>query len=345
MKPVLGILLGEATGIGPEIVAKLCADDRLSPYCRPVLIGDIRVLKLGQKIAGVDFPVCVIEDIAQASWEGPIAILDQKNLDPATIKLGQIDANSGRVTGDMLVTAVRLCQQGAIAGFTFAPFNKSALHYGGHNYFKDAQGLFARYLKWSRPYGEINVVHNLWTSRVTSHIPLKDVSAHLSVEKLMDAIKLAHETLSRAGFIQPRIAVAALNPHGGEDGLCGREEIDIIAPAVKAAQGAGMNAMGPFPADTLFIKAFEGVYDAVTTMYHDQGQIAIKLMDFQSGVSVLAGLPYPITTPGHGTAFDIAGKGLAKINAMEEAVIIAAKMAGWRETDNKNSADRESHKK
>ena len=108
---------------------------------------------------------------------------------------------------------------------------------------------------------------------------------------------------------------------------------------------AGENAMGPFPADTLFIKAFEGVYDAVTTMYHDQGQIAIKLMDFQSGVSVLAGLPYPITTPGHGTAFDIAGKGLAKINAMEEAVIIAAKMAGWRETDNKNSADRESQKK
>jgi len=296
VRPILGILLGEAAGIGPEIVAKLCAEDRLSPYCRSVLIGDIRVLKLGQKIAGVEFPVCVIEDIAQASWQGPIPILDQKNLDPATIKLGQIDANSGRVTGDMLITAVRLCQQGAMAGFAFAPFNKAALHYGGHDYFNDAQGLFARYLKWSRPYGEINVVHDLWTSRVTSHIPLKEVSSHVSVEKVMEAVNL-------------------------------------------------INAMGPFPADTLFIKAFEGIYDAVTTMYHDQGQIAIKLMDFQSGVSVLAGLPYPITTPGHGTAFDIAGKGLAKINAMEQAVIIAAKMAGWREADNKSSEDRESHKK
>jgi len=345
MKPILGILLGEATGIGPEIVAKLCAEDRLSTCCRPVLIGDIRVLNLGQKIAGVEFPVCVIDDIARARWEGPIPILDQNNLDPAIIKPGQIDSNSGRVTGDMLITAVHLCQQGAIAGFTFAPFNKAALHYGGHHYFKDAQGLFARYLKWNGPYGEINVVQNLWTSRVTSHIPLKDVSAYLSVEKVMDAIKLVHDTLSRAGFIQPRIAVAALNPHGGEDGLCGREEIDIIAPAVKAAQEAGINAMGPFPADTLFIKAFEGAYDAVSTMYHDQGQIAIKLMDFLSGVSVLAGLPYPITTPAHGTAFDIAGKGLARINAMERAVIIAAKMAGWRDTDNKNSEDRESHKK
>jgi 4-hydroxythreonine-4-phosphate dehydrogenase len=337
VRPILGVLLGEAAGIGPEIVAKLCAQDRVSPYCRPVLIGDIRVLKLGQKIAGVEFPVCVIEDIAQASWEGPMPVLDQKNLDPATIKLGQIDANSGRVTGDMLVTALRLCQQGAIAGFAFAPFNKAALHYGGHTYFKDAQGLFARYLKWTGPYGEINVVHDLWTSRVTSHIPLKDVSAHLSIEKLMDAIKLVHTALSRAGFIQPRIAVAALNPHGGEDGLCGREEIDIIAPAVKAAQAAGMNALGPFPADTLFIKAFEGAYDAVTTMYHDQGQIAIKLMDFQYGVSVLAGLPYPITTPAHGTAFDIAGKGCAKSNAMEQAVIIAAKMAGWRQGGNRSS--------
>ena len=344
MRPILGILLGEAAGIGPEIVARLCAEDRLSPYCRSVLIGDIRVLKLGQKIGGVEFPVCVIEDIAQASWDGPMPVLDQKNLDPATIELGQIDANSGRVTGDMLVTALRLCQQGAIAGFTFAPFNKAALHYGGHMYFKDAQGLFARYLKWTGPYGEINVVHDLWTSRVTSHIPLKDVSAHLSIENLMDAIKLVNTTLSRAGFIQPRIAVAALNPHGGEDGLCGREEIDIIAPAVKAAQAAGMNAMGPFPADTLFIRAFEGAYDAVTTMYHDQGQIAIKLMDFQSGVSVLAGLPYPITTPAHGTAFDIAGKGRAKSNAMEQAVIIAAKMAGWRQGDNKSCQEREGHR-
>lgn len=332
MKPVLGILLGEATGIGPEIVAKLCAEDKLSPYCNPLLIGDIRVLKLGRKIAGAEFPVRAIEDVSQADWKAPIAILDQKDLDPENIKMGQIDVDSGRVTGDMLVSAIGLCKQGAIDGFTFAPFNKAALEYGGHDFFTGSQNMFSRYLEWKGPHGEMNVVNNLWTSRVTSHIPLKDVSSKLSIKKIIDAIKLAHETLTRAGSVQPRIAISALNPHGGENGLCGREELDLIAPAVKAAKAEGINAMGPFPSDTLFINAFKGMYDAVTTMYHDQGQIALKLMNFQSGVTVEAGLPYPITTPAHGTAFDIAGKGLANSGAMEQAVIIAAKMAGWRDT-------------
>lgn len=330
MKPILGILLGEATGIGPEIVAKLCAESRLSLYCKPILVGDIRVAKLAQRIAKLNFPICAIEDISQANWEGPIPILDQKNLDPANLELGQINANSGRATGDTLVTALRLCQKGAIAGFTFGPLSKAALQHGGYD-FNDELELFAHYLDWDKPCGIMTVIRNLWTSRVTSHIPLKDVAAHLSIEKILDAIKLAHETLRQAGLFQPRIAVSALNPHGGEDGFCGREEIDIIAPAVKAVQAAGMNVVGPFPADSLFIKARDGIFDAVTTMYHDQGQIAMKLMDFESAVGVYAGLPYPITTSSYGAALDIAGKGIAKIDAMERAVMIAAKMTAQKD--------------
>ena len=331
MKPVLGILLGEATGIGPEIIAKLCAENRLTPYCRPVLIGDKRVLDLGKKIAQVDFPVEVIENVEEACWDnGILPLLDQKNLDPKDIKVGEVDPYSGKITGDMLVTSIELLKAGKIAGFVYAPLHKAAMQLGGYE-FEDEQILFAHYLDFKGPCGEMNVLNNLWTSRVTSHIPIKEVSNHVTKEAILDAITLAHNTLSKAGIINPRIAVAALNPHGGEEGLCGREEIDIIGPTVLEAQGQGINALGPYPADTIFINAFRGDYDAVVTMYHDQGQIAIKLMGFQFGVTVAAGLPYPITTPAHGTAFDIYGKGVAKIDATEQALIIAAKMAGFKE--------------
>lgn len=331
MKPILGILLGDATGIGPELIAKMCAEDKFSPYCRPVIIGDARVLEMGKKIAKVDFAVQVIDDISQIKWDGPVPVLDQKNLDPATITLGKVDTNSGRVTGDDCVTAIKLCQIGKIQGIVYAPFNKAALRLGGYD-FECEHHLFAHYFGIQGTFGEMNVLNNLWTSRVTSHIPLKDVAVNLSSEKVFEAIKLAHKTLTKAGLKLPRIAVAAINPHAGESGLCGREEIDIIAPGVEMAKKENINAMGPFPADTLFINAFKGDYNAVVTMYHDQGQIAIKLMGFQFGVTVAAGQPYPVTTPAHGTAFDIVGKGMAKVSATEQALILAAKMAGRTES-------------
>jgi 4-hydroxythreonine-4-phosphate dehydrogenase len=336
MKPTLGILLGEATGIGPEIVAKLCARNTFTHYCRPVLIGDTRVLEIGKKIAGVDFPIRVIKNVSEVQSDRPMPILDQRNLNLRKTRLGKIDPTSGRATGETLITALKLCQSGAIDGFVFAPLNKAALRHGGYD-FKDEHRLFAHYLKWPAPYGEMNVVGTLWTSRVTSHIPLKEVASHLNIENVLTAIRLAHATLIRAGFAQPRIAVAALNPHSGDQGLCGREEIDIIGPAVQRAQVGGINAVGPLPADTIFVQAFRGSYDAVTSMYHDQGQIAIKLWDFESTVTVSAGLPYPIATPSHGTAFDIVGKGVAKTGAMEKAVIICSQMAIRGQHENRRS--------
>ena len=323
MRPILGILLGEATGIGPEVVVKVCAKDEILAYCKPILIGDLRVLKAGMKIAGVNFPFKVVDDITQADWTGPIPILDQKNIDPTNIKMGYIDAKSGRATGELFETTLNLFKNGDIHGFTFAPYNKAALEYGGVNINK----LFARYLKITWPFGEVNVVNNVWVSRVTSHIPLKEVSKQLSIRSIVGAIQLVNNTMVLAGINQPRIAVAALNPHAGENGLFGREEIDIIAPAVKKANEKGINAKGPFPVDTIFLNTFKGLFDGVTTMYHDQGQIALKLMNFESAVTVVAGVSCPITTPAHGTAFDIVGKGLANSNAMKEAIIIAAEMA------------------
>jgi 4-hydroxy-L-threonine phosphate dehydrogenase PdxA len=328
MKPVLGILLGEAAGIGPELIAKVCAKDGLLPYCRPVLIGDARVLAQGQEIAGVKFPVTIIDDISEANWDGPLPMLDQKNLDPQEYTLGEVSAHSGRITGDMFVTALTLAQKGAIAGYCYGPVNKASLKLGGYN-FEDPQRMFAHYLKWDKLFGEMNVLDNLWAFRVTSHIPLKDVCANVTTENVLGAIKLGYETMTRAG-IEPRIAVSALNPHGGEWGQCGREEIEVIKPAVEQAQAEGINVEGPYPADTLFLNAFKGMYNAVVSMYHDQGQIATKLMGFSEGVTVGAGFPYAISTPAHGTAFDIAGKGVADTEAMERAIILAAQIAGWR---------------
>jgi 4-hydroxythreonine-4-phosphate dehydrogenase len=180
------------------------------------------------------------------------------------------------------------------------------------------------------PASEFNVLDRLWNARVTSHIPLKDVAARLSSERIHRALKLTDSCMRNAGFARPRIAVAGLNPHAGDGGNFGREEIDVIAPVVAAGQSEGIAVEGPFPADTVFLRAKGGAFDAVLTMYHDQGQIAMKLMGFDRGVTLLGGFPFPICTPAHGTAYDIAGQGIASIGASRAALLLAAEMAGRR---------------
>ncbi|HEY5466385.1 MAG TPA: 4-hydroxythreonine-4-phosphate dehydrogenase PdxA [Clostridia bacterium] len=330
--PVIGILLGDAAGVGPELVARLVANGFLTSLCRPVLIGDMRVLRKAANVAGVadslpDIPVSddpaalgrLIDDGA------PLAMLDLGDIDPDTIPYGQLSESSGRSCLKMMDTGVSLCRSGLLRGFAFAPFNKTALMLGGSDqpseleYMAHAFGLKGGYC-------EINVLDGLWTTRVTSHIPISEVSRSITVETILEAIELAHATVLRTGRV-PRIGVAALNPHAGENGRCGREEIDVIAPAIAAARDRGMDATGPWPADTLFVRAFAGAFDAVVTMYHDQGQIALKIRGFERGAAVDGGLPYPITTCTHGTAFDIAGQGKAWTGALESAVRIVCEMA------------------
>jgi len=176
----------------------------------------------------------------------------------------------------------------------------------------------------------MNVLDNLWMSRVTSHVSLRTALDQITPDRIDEAITLADRTMRGAGFDEPRIAVAALNPHGGENGLFGREEIEIIAPAVARAVARGIRCRGPFPSDTVFLKAFAGDYDGVLTMYHDQGQIATKLKGFNRGVTVTGGLRTVFTTPAHGTAFDIVGKGVATTGALEQAVRLCARLASGR---------------
>jgi 4-hydroxy-L-threonine phosphate dehydrogenase PdxA len=223
-----------------------------------------------------------------------------------------------------------LTRGGRIDGIVFAPLNKTALHAGGWR-FNDEHQMFAHLTGHTGFFGEMNVLDSVWMSRVTSHVALRTALEQITAERIDQALTLADETMRSAGFEKPRIAVAALNPHAGENGLFGREELDLIAPAVTRGAERGIACRGPFPADTVFLKAFAGEYDGVLTMYHDQGQIATKLRGFNRGVTVTGGLSTVFTTPAHGTAFDIVGKGCANTGALEQAVRLAARLTAARQ--------------
>ena len=326
MKPILGILLGDSTGVGPEIIAKTAASGFLREQCRPVMIGDNRIFEQALQLIGQTVGHYTIDSLSQADWEKGIPVLDQRDQDPARIETGKVDAYAGQAVLNAIKTACALCKDGSIQGFAFGPFNKSAM-LAADCPFESEHHLMADIFGVTTPFGEINVLDSLMTTRTTSHIPISAVSENLSVERILRAITLSYETVLGTGTAHPKIGVAALNPHAGENGRCGREEIDIITPAIEAARAKGIQAEGPYPADILFIKAFDGQFDSVVTMYHDQGQIALKLKGFDRGITIAGGQPYPIVTCAHGTAYDITGRGIAATSAFENAVKMTAKIA------------------
>jgi 4-hydroxythreonine-4-phosphate dehydrogenase len=305
---IVGLVLGDPAGIGAELAARLLAS--VDPKSL-VVIGDERQIKAGARVAQVDIP--------------RVRVIDTANADPDAIALGKVSAAGGKAALENFTRGLDLARAGEIDAICFTPFNKQALHLAG-NRFEDELRYAADYLGFRGAVGEFNVLEKFWNARVTSHIPLKEVASQLSRERILEAVTLTHDALKNAGFANPRIAVAALNPHAGEGGSFGREEIDIIAPAVADAQERGIGASGPFPADTVYIGARDGRFDAVVSMYHDQGQIAFKLIGFAEGVTLLGGLPIPITTPAHGTAYDIAGRGIARPGAIRRAFELAFSM-------------------
>ena len=325
--PLLGMMLGDCTGIGPEQCARVLADKRLLDAARLLVVGDSRVLEQGARDAGVSVEWRGYASPEDVDWTAEeIPVLDLANLDPAAIPRGAVSAESGRITGETLQHMIALALAGRLDGIVFAPLNKGALHAGGWK-FNDEHQMFASLTKHEGYFGEMNVLDNLWMSRVTSHVSLRTALDQITAQRIDEALTLADTTMRSAGLAKPRIAVAALNPHGGENGLFGREEIDIIAPAVAKAAARGIACKGPFPSDTVYLKAFGGEFDGVLSMYHDQGQIATKMKGFNRGVTVTAGLGTVFTTPAHGTAFDIVGQGVATTGALEQAVRLAARLA------------------
>jgi 4-hydroxy-L-threonine phosphate dehydrogenase PdxA len=329
--PVLGMMLGDYTGIGPEQCARVLADKRLADAARLLVVGDARVLDQGARDAGVTLEWRTYATPEEVDWsreETPI--IDLGNLDPSHgFPRGVVSPQSGRISGETLAHMIALALEGRLDGIVFAPLNKGALHAGGWK-FNDEHQMFASLTRHQGFFGEMNVLDNKWMSRVTSHVSLRAALDQITPQRIDDALTLADATMRGAGIAKPRIAVAALNPHGGENGLFGREEIDIIAPAVAKGAARGIACQGPYPADTVFIKGFGDEFDGVLTMYHDQGQIATKLKGFNRGVTVTGGMATVFATPAHGTAFDIVGKGIATTGALEQAVRLAARLAAHR---------------
>jgi 4-hydroxythreonine-4-phosphate dehydrogenase len=290
------------------------------------VIGDRRILRAGEAVAKSGLAVDAIAEANAASPPaGDVALLDLKHLDPSAITMSEASAEGGGFALKNLRKGLELARDGKIDALMFTPLNKHALRLAGNPYTDEIQ-FSADVLGYDGPHGEFNVLDQLWNARVTSHVAFKDVSSFITIDAVVEALQLTHKAMKGAGFARPRIAVAALNPHAGDGGNFGREEIDVIVPAVAKAQGLQIACEGPFPSDTVFLRARAGHFDAVLTMYHDQGQIAIKLLGFERGVTVLGGLPVPICTPAHGTAYDIAGKGIANVSASVQAFKLACAM-------------------
>jgi 4-hydroxythreonine-4-phosphate dehydrogenase len=329
-KPAIALVQGDATGVGPELMAKLLALDDVRDSARILIHSDLQVFTRGCELAGVKHEPVVVQHFDDVDLDAnPLTLLDIPAPAAAAAAHSQVCEAAGAAVLDCYGRALDQCKAGRLDGLCFMPFNKDALHRAELGTEDETQWAKAR-IAHSGRVSEFNVIDGMWNARVTSHVPLKDVAAALSVDEIVASIVLAEQTLRAAGFAHPRIAVAALNPHAGDGGNIGREEIDIIRPAVERAQAHQIACEGPFPSDTLYIRVRDGEYDCAVSMYHDQGQIAIKLLGFQMGISVHAGLPFPMATPAHGTAFDIAGQNLANVEPTRRAFTTVVKMASQR---------------
>lgn len=326
--PVVALTLGDPAGIGPELIAKLLSQPQTMQTANVVLIGDPWLWEQGQQVAGTRVevsPVQTLSDVRSRTGLSKPAFLAVNSVQPNQVHCGQAEAPGGVSVLSVLNACMDATLAGDVDAITFAPLNKHAMKQGGLKH-EDELHHFASYLGVTGYFCEFNTLGMLWTARISSHVPLKEVATYLTQPRIVEAAKLIYRSLQSNGVLNPRVAVAGFNPHNGDGGTCGREEIDVIAPAVEELNEMGIPVLGPYPADTIFLRARDGELDAVVTMYHDQGQIAIKLMGFSQGVTVQGGLPIPITTPAHGTAYDIAGKGIANVEATVRAFEIAARM-------------------
>ena len=326
-RPRLCVLLGDPSGIGPEMAVKLLQRPANFETCDLLIVGDPKVLASGEAIAREKLQPVVVGRAEDIRFEpGRPTLLAQDTLAGLAPVLGECNDASGRASFLALTAAIDLVRAGQAEGIIFAPLNKHSLRLGGLTQEDELRYMQERWAVRSFVC-EFNITKGLWTSRVTSHVPLKDVAGLITVQGVCDAVDIIDRALRRAGVAAPRIAVSGLNPHAGDGGSIGREEIEVIEPAVRLLQSRAVDARGPYSPDTVFIGARRGDFDAVVSMYHDQGQIAMKLMGFEQGVTLHGGLPVPVATSASGSAFDIAGKGIANVEGLQQAFNLCARMA------------------
>ena len=324
----IAVLLGDPSGIGPELVSKLLSEE-ITNKANVIIIGEKNILESGNKISGITHNLNFVENFDSIDFAKDnkffLDISEGKNYN---YKLSECSKEAGESVLASLNLALDLAKENKIHAINFGPFNKTSLKLGGNKY-SDELHLMAEKLEVKNFFCEFNVIDNFWTARVSSHIPIKEVPEHVKKEKIIKPIKLINEAMKLNGIKSPRVAVQALNPHAE----FGTEEKEEIIPAIEEAKKLGINADGPLPCDTSFITAYkDGNHDCIVGMYHDALQSGLKAFGFDRGVTVQGGLPLPITTPAHGTAFDIAGKNVANLEPTLNSFKIALTMA-----ENKNN--------
>lgn len=328
-RPVIGITMGDAAGIGPEVIVRALAHDDVHDACRPLVIGDAGRLRKAMAVVGSTLELHTITAPAEANFKrGQIECIDL-GLIPDDLPWGKVSSVAGDAAYHYIAKTVELIEAGELDAICTAPLNKEALHAGGH-IFPGHTELLA-HLTGTEEVSMMLVTPKMKVIHVTTHMGIIDAIARINPGLVTRTIERAHETLTRAGKQNPRIAVCGINPHAGENGLFGYgEEEEKIVPAINALRERGWDVEGPLPADTLFFRAGRGDFDCVVAMYHDQGHGPVKVMGLEAGVNVTVGLPVIRTSVDHGTAFDIAGKGIADERSLIEALHQAVELANRR---------------
>lgn len=340
MKPIIGISMGDAAGIGPEIIVKTLVLPDLYNRCKPLVVGDAAVMQLEVDRLKMNLKINGISEVAQASFTcGVIDVIDLHNVDVATLQPGVVSAMAGKAAFEAVKANIDLALNNSIDATVTAPINKESIHKAGHH-FSGHTEIYAHYTNTSK-YAMLLADENFRVIHVSTHVSLRQACDLCKKERVLEVISLLNDACQQFGIEKPRIAVAGLNPHAGENQLFGDEEVLEIIPAIEAAKNLGYDAQGPFPPDTMFVKAVQGKFDGCVAMYHDQGHIPFKLEGFKwdndkqtmksvKGVNITLGLPIIRTSVDHGTAFEIAGQGIASADAMLVAIDYAITMAKHR---------------
>ena len=324
--PLLAITMGDAAGTGPEIITKALADPVVPASCRPLVIGDAATLERAVRFTGAPVKIHAVRELRNARFEpGAIDVLDLQNIDLAKLQLGQVDPMAGAAAYDFIKRATELALAGEVSAIVTCAINKDALNRAGHH-FDGHTGLLAA-LCHAPGATMMLVAEGLRVSHVSTHVPLRVAIERVRPERIVKVLQLTHDAVRSLGIAAPRLAVAGLNPHAGENGLFGDEEERYIAPAIAEARRLGLDASGPYPGDTIFFRAMRGEFDGAVAMYHDQGHVAAKMLGIWLGVNVTLGLPIIRTSVEHGTNFDMAGTGQSDPRSLLAAIKLAATMA------------------
>jgi len=323
--PLLAITMGDPAGAGPEIVVKALASPEVQSLCRGLVIGDAGVMRAAADIVGIPMRVNAVSAPAEmASESGVLNVLDLNDVDLATLVRGRVDARAGKAAYEAIEKGTLLTLEGSADAIVTAPLNKDALNQAGYHFPGHTQIL--AHLCGAKDAVMMLTADALRIVHVSTHVSLRDACNLVTRERILRVMKLGEEATRAMGVEKPRIVVPGLNPHSGEGGLFGHEEVEHIIPAIEEARALGMDVRGPLPPDTAFLRAFRGEFDLVVAMYHDQGHIPIKMVGFEKGVNVTLGLPIIRTSVDHGTVFGKAGKGTADPTSMIEAIKLAATM-------------------